>query len=33
MADILEISAMDYTILRPDWFTNANEVDYEITYK
>jgi len=24
---------LEYTILRPDWFTNGNEVDYEITHK
>ena len=24
---------MEYTILRPDWFTDANELDYEITRK
>lgn len=33
LADIIESSGLDYTILRPDWFTNANEVDYAITYK
>lgn len=33
LADIIEDSNLDYTILRPDWFTNANEVDYEITRK
>ncbi len=33
LADIIENSGLDYTILRPDWFTNANEVDYTITYK
>lgn len=33
LADIIEGSNLDYTILRPDWFTNANEVDYEITRK
>src|SRR4051794_30692621 len=33
LADIIEASNLDYTILRPDWFTNANEVDYEITRK
>jgi len=32
-ADVLEASALDYTILRPAWFTNTNEVDYEITRK
>jgi uncharacterized protein YbjT (DUF2867 family) len=33
LADVLESSGLDYTILRPDWFTNSNEVDYAITYK
>ncbi len=32
-ADVLEASNLDYTILRPTWFTFANEVDYEITQK
>lgn len=33
LADVIEASGLDYTILRPDWFTNVNEVDYELTYK
>lgn len=33
IADIIENSGLDYTILRPDWFTNTNEVDYAITQK
>ena len=33
LADVIEASGLDYTILRPDWFTNADEVDYEITKK
>jgi uncharacterized protein YbjT (DUF2867 family) len=33
LADVIEASGLDYTILRPDWFTNANEVDYAITRK
>jgi uncharacterized protein YbjT (DUF2867 family) len=33
LADVVEASGLDYTILRPDWFTNANEVDYELTRK
>lgn len=33
LADIIEASGLDYTILRPDWFTNADEVDYAITRK
>lgn len=32
-ADVIEASALDYTILRPTWFTNADEVDYETTRK
>ncbi len=30
-ADTIEASALDYTILRPAWLTDANEVDYEVT--
>ena len=33
LADIIEASGLEYTILRPDWFTNGNEVDYELTRK
>lgn len=33
LADIIESSGLDYTILRPEWFTDANEVDYAITRK
>jgi uncharacterized protein YbjT (DUF2867 family) len=33
LADMIESSGLDYTILRPDWFTNANEIDYAITHK
>ena len=33
LADVIEASDLDYTILRPTWFTNADEVDYEITKK
>jgi uncharacterized protein YbjT (DUF2867 family) len=32
-ADLIEASNLEYTILRPTWFTNADEVDYEITRK
>lgn len=32
-ADVIEASELEYTILRPTWFTNADEVDYEITRK
>lgn len=33
LVDIIEASNLDYTILRPDWFTNDDEVNYEITRK
>lgn len=33
LADIIEKSGLIYTILRPNWFTNVDEVDYTITYK
>ncbi len=33
LADVIEASDLDYTILRPDWFTNVNEVKYAITRK
>lgn len=33
LADLIEASGLDYTILRPDWFTNSNEVDYALTQK
>jgi uncharacterized protein YbjT (DUF2867 family) len=32
-AEIIEASNLDYTILRPGWFTNKDEIDYEITQK
>jgi len=32
-ADVIEASALEYTLLRPTWFTHADEVDYEITRK
>jgi len=32
-ADVIEASDLEYTILRPTWFTNADEIDYEITRK
>jgi uncharacterized protein YbjT (DUF2867 family) len=32
-ADVIEASDLDYTILRPTWFTSADEIDYEITRK
>jgi len=33
LADVIEGSGLDYTILRPEWFTNADEVDYALTHK
>ncbi|MFP3595347.1 NAD(P)H-binding protein [Chryseobacterium sp. SIMBA_029] len=33
LADLIESSGLDYTILRPDWFTNADEIEYAITRK
>lgn len=32
-ADIIEKSCLDYTILRPAWLTDADEVSYEVTQK
>lgn len=32
-ADVIEASDLEYTILRPTWFTSTDEVDYEITKK
>lgn len=32
-ADIIEQSGLNYTILRPAWLTDADEVSYEITQK
>jgi uncharacterized protein YbjT (DUF2867 family) len=33
LADVIEASGLDYTILRPTWFTNADEIDYELSKK
>lgn len=33
LADVIENSGLEYTILRPDWFTNTNEVAYMLTKK
>ena len=33
LADVIEESGLDYTILRPDWFTSSNEIDYALTRK
>jgi uncharacterized protein YbjT (DUF2867 family) len=32
-ADVIEASNLEYTIMRPTWFTHADEVDYETTRK
>jgi uncharacterized protein YbjT (DUF2867 family) len=32
-ADVIESSGLEYTILRPTWFTDADEIDYETTRK
>jgi uncharacterized protein YbjT (DUF2867 family) len=32
-AKVIEDSDLDYTILRPGWFTDADEIDYQITQK
>ena len=33
LTDVIESSSLDYTILRPDWFTNDNEIHYILTRK
>lgn len=33
LADVIENSGLDYTILRSDWFTNGTEIDYMLTKK
>lgn len=32
-AAVIEQSNLDFTVLRPAWFTNGSEVDYQFTYK
>jgi uncharacterized protein YbjT (DUF2867 family) len=32
-AAIIESSDLDYTVIRPAWFTDADEIDYETTQK
>ncbi|CDP53372.1 oxidoreductase (putative) [Devosia sp. DBB001] len=32
-ADLIEGSGLDYTIVRPAWLTDADEVSYETTQK
>jgi uncharacterized protein YbjT (DUF2867 family) len=31
--DVIEASDLEYTVLRPTWFSNVDEVDFEITRK
>lgn len=33
LADNIEGSGLDYTIIRPNWFTSADEINYHITEK
>lgn len=32
-ADVIEASGLDYTILRPAWLMDEDDVDYEVTAK
>ncbi|MBP9676076.1 MAG: NAD(P)H-binding protein [Anaerolineaceae bacterium] len=32
-AAVIEASDLDYTILRPGWFTHENEINYQLTQK
>ncbi|VTU09670.1 NAD-dependent epimerase/dehydratase [Actinobacillus porcinus] len=32
-AQVIEQSDLDFTLLRPAWFTNGSEIDYALTYK
>ena len=32
-AKVIENSNLDYTLIRPQWFSNVNEVNYEITHR
>jgi uncharacterized protein YbjT (DUF2867 family) len=32
-ADLIEASTLDYTILRPSWYTDKDEINYTITQK
>lgn len=32
-ATVIEASDLDYTILRPSWFTHDDEINYQITQK
>ena len=32
-AQVVENSRLDYTIIRPAWFTDGHEIDYQLTHK
>lgn len=32
-AAVIEASDLDYTLIRPAWFTNGSEVEYALTHK
>lgn len=32
-ADVIESSSLDYTVIRPSWLTDKNEIQYETTQK
>ncbi|MEJ7558818.1 MAG: NAD(P)H-binding protein [Pedobacter sp.] len=32
-ADVIEASGLDYTVLRPEWFSSSNDIRYETTPK
>ncbi|WP_409499915.1 NAD(P)H-binding protein [Mannheimia glucosida] len=32
-AAVIEASELDYTLVRPGWFTNGSEVQYQLTHK
>ena len=32
-AAVVEASDLDYTVIRPGWFTNGSEIDYQLTKK
>ncbi len=32
-ADLIEASELDYTIIRPAWLTDHDEIDYELTQR
>ena len=33
LSDNIEASGLEYTIIRPNWFTSGNEIQYHITKK